>query len=301
MRQGSKGWRATSRAGLVAAAALIAAAGCTKTETPTTTGSPAGSTAAPAATGPTGTTDTVAGGSDGTGAPGSSAPGTTQRKSSDTTTKKPSSTTTTSRSSSSDDDEAIAEAALLTDADMPAGFTSTKVSSSNDPSPFLSTAECASYEETISDSEATRTAKAKGKWAKGTEGAITNTVELYEDDAIVADMHAVLDDAGFGTCFEAAFRNALEADMPAGASVDGITFTPITVGDADDLGVDAISAFQVDLTLTGDGKTQSLAFAMVVISAGRMTTQIDLESIPFDALDPLVRTAAANLVANAPS
>ena len=295
MTSTSSTWRTNAVVGILLAGALLASAGCAKDETTSTAAS--SSTAAPAGSS---TTATTAKGSDDetttTKASGKST--TTEAPDDETTTTKAGKSTTTA--AVSEEDQQAAEASLITTDDVPAGFKVAKVSTSDNPNPFLGVDECSSYEKAIKESEEKRTAKAVAKWTDTKGSNIQNTVEVYEDAGVAKDSAAVLGDEGFATCLESAFTKALEGGIP-GATIDSLTARVLDTGTADDLGVDSVAGFGVELSLTAKGETQDLKLAIVLMTSGRSMTQIQAESSEVFDIEPAVRAAAKDLVANGPS
>ena len=281
-------------ASLVAGSVL--AAGCAKDET-TSTAATSSSTAAPAGSS---TTATTAKGSDDktTTTKKSGKTTTTESTDDETTTTKAGKSTTTA--AGSEDDQAAAEASLITTDDVPSGFKAAKASTSDNPSPFLGVTECSTYEDAIKAAEDRRTAKASAKWTDGKSSNITNTVEVYDDAQVAKDSADVLGDEGFTTCLEAAFTKALEGGIP-GATIDNLSAHVLDTGSADDLGVDSVAGFGVELSLTAKGETQDLKLGIVLMTSGRSMTQIQAESTEVFDIEPAVKAAAKDLLANAPS
>lgn len=284
-----KSVRTSAAVALLSAGALLASVSCSKTDTTTAAAGSGSTTSAPPATSAPATSP-----------PASSAPGTTAGKGTTSTTGGGSKSSTTTAKSASD--EKAAEASLLTTSDMPAGFTTSKPSSSsNDKSPFLGVPECAKFEPAIKAADEGQTAKAKASWAQGNSNQIENSVEVYADAKVAQDSAEVLADPGFPACIEASFKTAMGPTLPPGATIDSFQTTVVDVGSAADLAVDSATGFKLAISMTVEGQTLAMDLSVTMLTSGRSLSQITTQSLGTDiALLPLAKSAAANLVANAP-
>jgi hypothetical protein len=287
--------RTSAAVALLATGALLASVGCSKTETPTTTAGAGSTTAAANTSAP----DTKAPDTKAPGTTGTKAPGTTAAKKGTSTTTGGGDTTTSAKSAS---DQKAAEASLLTESNVPPGFTSTTPSTSSSKNPFLGVPECAPYESAIKAADTEQTAKAKAAFQNANKDQIESQVEVYTDAKVAKDSAAVLTDPGFPACIEAAFKAAMGTTMPAGASIDSLKVTTFDVGSTKDLGVDSATGFKMAISLSAQGQSADLTLTISMVTVGRSLTQVTTQSsgTPIEAL-PLVESAAANLVKNAPS
>ncbi len=286
--------RSSAAVALLTTGALLTSVSCSKTETPTTSTGAGSTTAAANTSAPD------------TKAPDTKAPGTTGTKAPGTTAAKGTSTTAggggTTTSAKSASDQKAAEASLLTESNVPPGFTSTTPSTSSSKNPFLGVPECSPYESAIKAADTEQTAKAKAAFKNAAKDEIDSQVEVYTDAKVAKESAAVIADPGFPACIEAAFRAAIGTTLPADASIDSLKVTTFDVGSTKDLGVDSATGFKMAISLSAQGQSADLTLTISMVTVGRSLTQVTTQSsgTPIEVL-PLVESAASNLVKNAPS
>lgn len=249
----------------------------------------------------------IAGTSCGTSDSGSESTASTESTAAPTTEAEGSSTTTAPSSDGtvapSEEDQQIAEAAIITADDVPAGFEQVTSESSNKPNPFLGIAECAPFEDSIKAADDERTAKAEIDFQNAAEDIIKNQVEIYVSSEVATDSADALGDPGYADCIEATFTSALTKEgLPPEASIDSMEATRMDIASAEELGVDSANAFALELSITVEGQTLNMSMGIAMLTSGRALTQVGTQSTSGQIdMTTTLEAAAKALAANAPS
>ena len=231
---------------------------------------------------------------------------TTTAESSTTSTAKSSGTTTTSGSTSdtvaqSASDQKAAEASLITLADAPSGYTAGASSSSDSENPFVGLPACAPFEQALGATNTQRTAKATATFKDAAGDELDNQVEVYTSEQIAKDSADTLADPDFPACLQAALGAQIKSGLKSGTTLDSITAKAANVESASGLGIDAVSAFTVEIAITTQGRPVTLQFGFVMMTYGRSVSQVSTQGTSLLDIAPTVQAAAKSLKANAPS
>jgi hypothetical protein len=198
-------------------------------------------------------------------------------------------------------DTAAAEAALLTVADLPDGWTEA-VAVADDATAALTArlAECVAVDgDEISSADATAAA---GPFASAAaDASITQHVGVLASESEARTVVAFTVEPSVLACFEEAYAE-LAGDALVGAAADGSTFgapsvTRLQVGPAGD----ATQAIRVTVPVTGDPAVAAVTVDHVIVRSGRSLATITFtnstEPTPVESIDAVTAVVAERLPA----
>ena len=197
-------------------------------------------------------------------------------------------------------DTAAAEAALLTVADLPAGWTEAPADGDADAALAASLAACVGVDgDVISAADATATADRFA--APDGTASISQHVGVLAVEGDARTVVAFTAEPAVPACFEAAYAEfageALAGELDEGAQFGAPVASRLQVGSAGD----ATQAIRVTVPVTGDPTTAEVTIDHVVVRNGRSLTTITFASIAapttVESIDAVTAVAAERLPA----